>query len=38
MDIVRKIQAAPASKDMSTNVEAQRLIPPIKILKVSRLE
>jgi peptidyl-prolyl cis-trans isomerase A (cyclophilin A) len=36
MDVVRKIQAAPASKDMSTNVEAQRLIPPIKILKVSR--
>jgi peptidyl-prolyl cis-trans isomerase A (cyclophilin A) len=38
MDVVRKIQAAPASKDMSTNVEAQRLIPPIKTLKVSRVK
>ena len=36
MDVVRKIQAAPSSTNMSTNTEAQRLTPPIKILKVSR--
>ena len=36
MDVVRKIQGAPSSTNMSTNVEAQRLTPPIKILKVSR--
>lgn len=37
MDVVRKIQAAPSSANMSTNVEAQRLTPPIKILKASRV-
>jgi peptidyl-prolyl cis-trans isomerase A (cyclophilin A) len=37
MDVVRKIQAAPSSANMSTNVEAQRLTPPIKIVKVSRM-
>jgi peptidyl-prolyl cis-trans isomerase A (cyclophilin A) len=37
MDVVRKIQTAPASTNMATNVEAQRLTPPIKILKVSRM-
>jgi len=37
MDVVRKIQAAPSSTNMSTNAEAQRLTPPIKILKVSRV-
>lgn len=37
MDVVRKIQAAPSSTNMSTNVEAQRLTPSIKILKVSRV-
>ena len=37
MDVVRKIQAAPSSANMSTNVEAQRLTPPVKILKVSRV-
>jgi peptidyl-prolyl cis-trans isomerase A (cyclophilin A) len=37
MDVVRKIQAAPSSTDMSTNVEAQRLTPPIKVLKVARV-
>lgn len=37
MDVVRKIQAAPSSTDRSTNVEAQRLTPPIKILKVARM-
>ena len=37
MDVVRKIQAAPSSTDRKTNAEAQRLTPPIKIVKVSRL-
>ena len=37
MEVVRKIQAAPSSTNMSTNVEAQRLTPPIKILKVARV-
>ena len=37
MDVVRKIQAAPSSTDRRTNAEAQRLTPPIKIVKVSRL-
>ena len=36
MDVVRKIQAAPSSADRKTNAEAQRLTPPIKILKVAR--
>jgi peptidyl-prolyl cis-trans isomerase A (cyclophilin A) len=35
-DVVRKIQMAPSSDDRTTNTEAQRLTPPIKILKVSR--
>lgn len=38
MDVVRKIQASPSSTNTSTNAEAQRLTPPIKILKVSRLK
>ena len=38
MDVVRKIQASPSSANMSTNAEAQRLTPPIKIVKVSRLK
>lgn len=38
MDVVRKIQASPSSTNMSTNAEAQRLTPPIKIVKVSRLK
>ena len=38
MDVVRKIQASPSSSTMSTNAEAQRLTPPIKIVKVSRLK
>jgi peptidyl-prolyl cis-trans isomerase A (cyclophilin A) len=37
MDVVRKIQAAPSSANRTTNTEAQRLIPPIKILKVARV-
>jgi len=37
MDVVRKIQAAPSSTTRATNAEAQRLTPPIKILKVVRV-
>jgi peptidyl-prolyl cis-trans isomerase A (cyclophilin A) len=37
MDVVRKIQAAPSSTDRSTNAEAQRLTPPIKIVTVTRV-
>jgi peptidyl-prolyl cis-trans isomerase A (cyclophilin A) len=37
MDVVRKIQGAPSSTNRTTNTEAQRLTPPIKILKVARL-
>jgi peptidyl-prolyl cis-trans isomerase A (cyclophilin A) len=36
MDVARKIQQAPSSSDRTTNTEAQRLTPPIKVLKVSR--
>ena len=38
MDVVRKIQMAPSSADRKTNTEAQRLTPPIKIVKVARLQ
>jgi peptidyl-prolyl cis-trans isomerase A (cyclophilin A) len=38
MDIVRKIQQAPSSSDRSSNAEAQRLTPPIQILKVARVD
>ena len=38
MDVVRKIQAAPSSADRKTNPEAQRLTPPIRILKVARVQ
>ena len=37
MDVVRKIQQAPSSADRKTNTEAQRLTPPIKIIKVARV-
>ena len=37
MDVVRRIQAAPSSATRTTNTEAQRLTPPIKILKVARI-
>jgi peptidyl-prolyl cis-trans isomerase A (cyclophilin A) len=37
MDVDRKIQQAPSSADRKTNTEAQRLTPPIKIVKVARL-
>ena len=38
MDVVRKIQAAPSSTTRTTNAEAQRLTPPIKIVKVERMK
>lgn len=37
MDVVRKIQAAPSSTNRTTNTEAQRLTPAIKILKAGRV-
>jgi peptidyl-prolyl cis-trans isomerase A (cyclophilin A) len=37
MDVVRKIQAAPSSANRRSNAEAQRLTPPIMILKVARI-
>lgn len=37
MDVVRIIQSAPSSPARTTNAEAQRLTPPIKIVKVSRV-
>jgi peptidyl-prolyl cis-trans isomerase A (cyclophilin A) len=37
MDIVRRIQQAPSSSDRTTNQAAQRLTPPIRIVKVSRV-
>lgn len=37
MDVVRKIQAAPSSTTRTTNADAQRLTPPIKIIKVARV-
>ena len=37
MDVVRKIQAAPSSTNRTTNTEAQRLTPAVKILKVARV-
>ena len=37
MDVVRKIQNAPSSTNRTTNTEAQKLTPPIKIVKVSRV-
>jgi peptidyl-prolyl cis-trans isomerase A (cyclophilin A) len=37
MDVVRKIQAAPSSATRTTNAAAQRLTPPIRIVKVSRV-
>jgi peptidyl-prolyl cis-trans isomerase A (cyclophilin A) len=37
MDVVRRIQQSPSSADRRTNTEAQRLTPPVMIVKVSRL-
>jgi peptidyl-prolyl cis-trans isomerase A (cyclophilin A) len=36
MEVVRKIQMAPSSTNRTSNTEAQRLTPPIKILKAAR--
>ena len=38
MDVVRKIQMAPSSTDRTTNTEAQKLTPPIKVIKVARVQ
>lgn len=37
MDVVRKIQAAPSSATRTTNADAQRLTPAIKIITVARV-
>ena len=37
MDIVRRIQRAPSSSNRTSNTEAQRLTPPIKVVKVARM-
>lgn len=37
MDVVRKIQQAPSSSNRTSNTEAQKLTPPITIVKVSRV-
>lgn len=37
MDVVRKIQQAPSSSNRTNNTEAQKLTPPITIVKVARL-
>ena len=37
MDVVRRIQQAPSSSNRTTNAEAQKLTPPISILKVARV-
>jgi peptidyl-prolyl cis-trans isomerase A (cyclophilin A) len=37
MDVVRRIQNAPSSSNRVTNTEAQRLTPPIKIVKMARV-
>jgi peptidyl-prolyl cis-trans isomerase A (cyclophilin A) len=37
MDVVRKIQQAPSSSNRTSNTEAQRLTPPIRILKAARI-
>ena len=37
MDVVRKIQQAPSSSNRTSNTEAQKLTPPIKVVKVARV-
>jgi peptidyl-prolyl cis-trans isomerase A (cyclophilin A) len=37
MDVVRRIQQAPSSADRTTNTEAQKLTPPITVVKVARV-
>lgn len=38
MEVARKIQGAPSSATRTTNAEAQRLTPPIKVIRVARLK
>jgi peptidyl-prolyl cis-trans isomerase A (cyclophilin A) len=38
MDVVRKIQQAPSSNDRTTNAAAQKLTPPVTIVKVARVK
>lgn len=38
MEVVRKIQAAPSATTRTTNAEAQRLTPPVGIIKVARMK
>jgi peptidyl-prolyl cis-trans isomerase A (cyclophilin A) len=38
MDVVRKIQGAPSSMTRTSNAEAQRLTPPIGIIKAGRIK
>lgn len=37
MDVVRKIQQAPSSSNRTSNTEAQKLTPPVTVVKVSRI-
>ncbi len=37
MDVVREIQQAPSSSNRTTNTEAQKLTPPITVVKVARV-
>jgi peptidyl-prolyl cis-trans isomerase A (cyclophilin A) len=37
MDVVRKIQQAPSSSNRTSNTEAQKLTPPVGVVKVSRV-
>lgn len=37
MDVVRRIQRAPSSSNRTSNAEAQRLTPPIRIVRVARI-
>lgn len=37
MDVVRKIQQAPSSSNRTSNTEAQKLTPPIGVVRVSRV-
>ncbi len=37
MDVVRKIQQAPSSSNRTSNTEAQKLTPPISVIKVTRM-
>ena len=38
MDVVRKIQMAPSSSNRTVNSEAQKLTPPIRIVKAARVK